>query len=116
MKIEVAEFDGPALVLKAEGRINVLTAEGFQDDTMDAISSSPHDVIIDATDVTYLSTAGLRAFLLVSRTLAANNRSLHICNLKPYIFDVFKIIGFHNVIPIHPDLDSVLTAIESKAS
>ena len=116
MKIKVAEFDGPALVLKAEGRISVLTAAGFQDDTMDAISSSSHDVIVDATGVTYLSTAGLRAFLLVSRTLATNNRSLYVCNLRPYILEVFKIIGFDNVIPIHPDLDSVLATIESKAS
>ena len=116
MIINIADFDGPALLLQPEGRINVLTAEGFQEDTMDAISNSPQDVIIDASGVTFLSTAGLRAFLLVSRTLAASNRNLYVCNLKPYILEVFKIIGFHNVIPIHPDLDSVLTAIKSKAS
>ena len=116
MRINIAEFEGPALLLQPEGRINVLTAGGFQDDTMEAISSSPHDVIIDATNITYLSTAGLRAFLSVSRTLAVSNRSLHICNLKPYILEVFQIIGFDKVIPIHPDLDTVLTAIESKTS
>ena len=116
MKIKVAEFDGPALLLQAEGRINVLTADGFHGDTLRAVSDSPHDVIIDATGVTYLSTAGLRAFLLVSRQLATSNRSLHICNLKHYIHDVFKIIGFDNVIPIHPDLDSALVAIQGGAS
>ena len=116
MKIKVAEFDGPALLLQAEGRINVLTAEGFHGDTLRVIAGTTHDVVIDATGVTYLSTAGLRAFLLVSRRLAASNRSLHICNLKPYIVEVFKIIGFDNLIPIHPDLDSALTAVVSKAS
>ena len=116
MKIKVAEFDGPALLLQAEGRINVLTADGFHGDTLQAISESPYDVIIDATGVTYLSTAGLRAFLLVSRQLATSNRSLHICNMKPYIYDVFKIIGFDNAIPIHPDLDSALVAIQRGAS
>lgn len=116
MKIKVVEFEGPALVLQAEGRINVLTADGFHGDTMRAISDSPHDVIIDATDVTYLSTAGLRAFLLVSRRLAASSRSLHICNLKPYILDVFQVIGFDNVIPIYPDIDSAIDAIQSKVS
>ena len=116
MKIRVAEFDGPALLLQAEGRINVLTADGFRGDTLRVISGTTHDVIIDATGVTYLSTAGIRAFLLVSKRLAASNRSLHICSLKPYILDVFKIIGFDNVIPIHPDLDSALTAVVSKAS
>jgi anti-anti-sigma factor len=116
MIIKVAEFDGPALLLQAEGRINVLTADGFHGDTLRVIAGTTHDVIIDATGVTYLSTAGIRAFLLVSRRLAASNRRLHICNLKPYIIDVFKIIGFDNVIPIHPDLDSALNAVVSKAS
>ena len=115
MKISVAEFDGPALLLQAEGRINVLTADGFHGDTLQAISGSTHDVIIDATEVTYLSTAGLRAFLIVSRRLATSNRSLHVCNLKPYIHEVFQIIGFDKVIPIHPDLDSALVAIQSDA-
>ena len=116
MKVHVAEFDGPALLLQAEGRINVLTADGFHADAMDAISSNSLDVIIDATGVTYLSSAGLRAFLLVSRILASNNRDLYICNLKPYLAEVFKIIGFDNVIPIYPNLGSVLAAIASKAS
>ena len=112
MNIKVAEFDGPALLLRAQGRINVLTADGFHDEILKVIARSRYDVIIDASDVTYLSTAGLRAFLALSRRLAIANRSLHVCNLKPYIFEVFKIIGFDNVIPLHPDLDSALVAIQ----
>ena len=80
---------------------------------MQAISDSPHDVIIYATGVTYLSTAGLRAFLLVSRQLATGNRSLHVCNLKPYILEVFQVIGFDNLIPTYPDLESALDAIQA---
>ncbi len=113
MKIEVAEFDGPALVLKAEGRISVLTADGFHDETLKIVARSRQDVIIDASDVTYLSTAGLRAFLVLSRRMEIANRSLCICNLKPYIFEVFETIGFNNLMPIYPDLDSALTATEA---
>ena len=113
MKIEVAEFDGPALVLKAEGRINVLTADGFHDEILKIIARSRLDVIIDASGITYLSTAGIRAFLVLSRRLTIANRSLHICNMKPYIFDVFQMIGFDKLIPTYPDIDSALEAIRS---
>ena len=112
MKIEVVEFDGPALVLKAEGRISVLTADGFHDDILKIIAKSGHDVIIDASGVTYLSTAGIRAFLVLSRRLTIANRSLHICNLQPYIFEVFQMIGFDKLMPIYPDLDSALEAVQ----
>ena len=113
MKIEVVEFDGPALVLKAEGRISVLTADGFHDDILKIIAQSGHDVIVDASGVTYLSTAGVRAVLVLSRRLTIANRSLHVCNLKPYIFEVFQMIGFDKLIPIYPDLDSALEAVQS---
>ena len=116
MKIEVAEFEGPALLLHAEGRISILTADDFHDEILKIIARSKHDVIIDTSDVTYLSTAGLRAFLILSRRLAMANRRLHICNLKPYILEVFQIIGFDKVIPIHPDLDSALVAVQRGTS
>lgn len=114
MKVNVAEFDGPALLLHAEGRISILTADDFHDEILKIIARSRYDVIVDASDVNYLSTAGLRVFLILSRRLTIANRSLHICNLKPYILEVFQTIGFDNLIPTYPDLDSALDAIQAE--
>ena len=113
MIIDVVECDGPALLLQARGRINILTAKGFEAHTRQVIADSDNDVIIETSEVTYLSTAGLRAFLLLWKELKEDGRSLHICGLKPYIQRVFEIIGFDQVIPIHPDLDSAIAAVES---
>jgi anti-anti-sigma regulatory factor len=55
-------------------------------------------------------------FLLLSRELKKSGRSLHICNLRPYIYQVFEKIGFHLVIPIHQDIPSALAAIEGRSS
>ena len=62
MMIDVVEFDGPALMLRARGRINVLTASVFEIDALRAIADSDYDVIVDTSEVIYLSTAGLRVF------------------------------------------------------
>ncbi len=112
MMIDVVELDGAALLLQARGRINILTAEGFEAHTRQAIADSDNDVIIDTSEVTYLSTAGLRAFLLLWRELKEDGRGLYICGLKPYIQRVFETIGFDQVIPLHPDLASALAAVE----
>ena len=115
MMIDVAEFDGPALMLRARGRINVLTADLFEFDALQAVARSDHDVIMDASDVSYVSTAGLRVFLLLSRELNDRGRSFHVFGLLPHIHRVFEIIGFDRVIPLHPNVDSALAAIEGKA-
>ncbi len=116
MMADIVESCGPALLLRVYGRINVLTADVFEADVMSAISRGDGDVIIDTSEVTYLTTAGLRVFLLLSRELKKSDRSLHICNLKPYIYQVFEKIGFHLVIPIHQDVPSALAAVEGRSS
>ena len=115
MVIDIVDFDGPALLLRARGRINILTAEGFEARTRRVIAATPDDVVIDTSEVTYLSTAGLRAFLVLWRQLQDEDRRLYICGLKPYIQRVFEIIGFDQVIPIYPDVDSALAAIEGRS-
>lgn len=113
MMIDVVECDESVLLLRARGRINILNAEGFEAHTRRAVAATDDDVIIDTSEVTYVSTAGLRAFLILWRTLKDDGRRLHICGLRPYIQQVFEIIGFDQVIPIHPDVAAALTAVES---
>ena len=113
--IDVVEFEGPALMLRAQGGINILTADVFEIDVLRAIADSDYDVIVDASEVIYLSTAGLRVFLLLSRELNDDDRNLYICNLLLHIQRVFEIIGFDRVIPLHPDVDSAVAAIEGQS-
>ena len=112
--IDVVPLNGPALLLRARGRINVLSADAFEADVRSAVAGANRAVIIECSDVTYLSSAGLRAFLRLWQDLNKKNLNLHICALKPYIRDVFRIIGFDQLIPIHADIPATLTAVEGK--
>ena len=92
------------------------SADMFEADTMRAAASAQSDVVVEASDVTYISSAGLRAFLRISRTLKRSHRKLHICGLKPHIEQIFEMIGFNRVIPIHADVDSALTAADNPSN
>ena len=111
-EVDVLESKGPTLLLRARGRINVLSANLFEADTLRAAARTESNVVVEASDVTYVSSAGLRAFLRISRTLGRNQRILHICSLKPHIQQVFVMVGFDRVIPLHPDVESALTAAQ----
>ena len=119
VEIDVLESEGPTLLLRARGRINVLSADMFEADTMRAAASAQSNVVnvvVEASDVTYISSAGLRAFLRISRTLKRSHRKLHICSLKPHIEQIFEMIGFDRVIAIHADVDSALTAADNPSN
>lgn len=111
-EVDVLESRGPTLLLRARGRINVLSANLFEADALRAASRTESNVVVEASDVTYISSAGLRAFLRISRALGRNRRDLHVCSLKPYIHQMFEMVGFDRVIPLHTDLDSALTAAQ----
>ena len=111
-EVDVLESRGPTLLLRARGRINVLSANLFEADTLRAAARTESDVVVEASDISYISSAGLRAFLRISRTLGRSQRNLHVCSLKPYIHEVFTLVGFDRVIPLYTDLDSAMDAAQ----
>ena len=115
MVIDVVESDGPVLLLQARGRINVLSADLFEFEVRRLLAGNARDVIVDASEVTYLSSAGLRAFLRLWQELKRKNRSFQVCSVRPYIRQVFKMIGFDQIIPIEKDVATALAAVQSQS-
>ena len=108
--IDVVDSEGPVLLLKAQGHINTLSASLFESIALSRIAETTSNVVIEASGVTYLSGAGMRVFLRLLRELKKSDRILCICNLRPHIDDVFKLLGFDKVITIHSDVTSALSA------
>ena len=114
MVLEIVSSEGRVLLLQAWGRINFSNADVFEVQARRALAGADRDVIIDVSEVNYISTAGLRVLLHLWQDLKKENRTLHICALRPYIQQVFDIIGFNQIIPNHADVAAALAAIESR--
>ena len=112
--IEVVDRNGPVLLLRARGRLNMLSADEFEADVKRAVAMTTTDVVIEASNLSYLSSAGLRALFRLSRSLDRLDRHLRLCSLRPYIQEVFEIIGFDRVIPLYSDVPSALSASGSR--
>lgn len=111
--MELVESKDSVLLLRARGHINTRSAALFEVTAFRTIGDSRLDVVIEASQITYLSTAGLRVFIRLWRELKESNRSLVICSLKPYINQVFELLGFHRVINIRSDVESALAVARS---
>ncbi len=107
-QISVIRSKESVLLLSARGRIHTNSAALFEADARTRIGDGGSHVVIEASEVTYLSTAGLRVFLRLWRELKKKGRTLLICNLRPYISQIFELLGFHKVIDIFSDVDSAL--------
>ena len=114
MMLDIVSSQGHALLLQASGRIDFFSARAFEVQARSAVTGADRDVIIDASGVTYMSTAGLRVLLHLWQDLKKEGRTLHICGLRPYIQQVLEIIGFNQIIPNHADVAAALAAVESR--
>ena len=81
MTLRVEKSAEPILILRAEGRINALRVDTFYTQALLAIDTSKDDVIMDTAGIVYISSAGLRAVLQVSRALQI--RTARVPHLQP---------------------------------
>ena len=99
MDISTENRDG-ALIARAVGRIDGANARDFEAAVQSAISESEAPVIIDCEDLSYISSAGLRAILLIAKTLGKRKVKFALCSLSEPIAEIFQISGFDQIIPV----------------
>ena len=97
-------------ILSIEGRLDAITSAEFEIKLMETIENGSIKVIIDCNDLTYISSSGLRVFLLGQKKILSKNGELKICNLQALIKEIFDISGFSTIFSIHPDLEKAIKA------
>ena len=99
------------LIAKPEGRIDGVNARDFHDALSEAIGSDSNPVIVDLAAINYISSAGLRTFLLVAKTLQQRSAQFALCSLSEPIREIFEISGFDKIIAIHDSEEQALAAL-----
>ncbi len=110
MDLTTERQDG-VLCARVSGRIDGTNAFEFEEAVRTAIEKSDHAVILDLEDLSYISSAGLRAILLTAKNLGRQNAKFALCSLSDQILEIFKISGFDNVIQIYGFKAEALAAI-----
>ncbi len=64
------------------------------------VDGSGTTVILDCTDLSYISSSGLRIFLTLRKEAAAKGSRMVICNICNDIRNVFMMTGFLNLFEI----------------
>ena len=90
-----------AVVLALSGKLDATTAKTFEEKILQVISSGAQRLIVDLSLLEYVSSAGLRVFLLAARRLQANDGKIALCGLQDHIRQVFDLAGFSSILSIY---------------
>lgn len=83
------------LVIKLAGRINTDTAPALQQQVMAAIASGCQSLALDCADVLYVSSSGLRVFLMANKWL---NGSFRLTQVPQLVREVLETTGLDRLI------------------
>lgn len=95
-------------IIHVKGRIDSLTATAFEENACNYIQESAKKVILNFSEVNYISSAGLRSLLLIAKKGKETGLQIILCGMNESISDVIRITGFINLFKTSPDLAAAL--------
>lgn len=104
------ETSGRVLVLMLSGRLDSNTASELESVLPERVRQHSASVV-DLSQISYVSSAGLRVLLKGAKAARAVGSSLVLSGLSPAVREVFDISGFSTIFSIEADADSALAAI-----
>ena len=107
------EMKSGILIANTAGRVDGANAREFQDALETLLKDNVSAMILDLENLSYISSAGLRVILLISKQLQGKGARFGVCALSGAISEVFQISGFDKIIPTHAAQSDALTAFGS---
>jgi len=91
------QFSSGTLTLMPEGRLDTFTAQKFLNEAEPFLINADR-VIMDLKDIQYISSAGLRAILVIQKRIAPKGGSVKIENACDFVAEVLSMTGFQELI------------------
>ncbi len=100
------------IVLSVQGRVDALSAPELEKILLDLIAADERRLLVDFSRVKYISSAGLRVFLIAMKQLKPVQGKLVLCELDQYVKEVFDISGMTQLFKIFPGREEAIRELQ----
>lgn len=108
-----------ALVLAPTGRLDHDNCEAFREELAPHLARSANDgtsIVLDLSGLEYVSSAGLRCFMLAAKQAKAQHSRILIASMQPVVAEIFQIARFNLVFEAYPKVRDALAALSPAAA
>lgn len=96
------------LIIAPSGRIDSSTSSTFDRHLSTAIDRGDTRLVIDLSELEYISSTGLSAFLSAAKKIKAAGGRMALTGINSRIRLVFEMSGFLRLFPIFPTIEAAL--------
>lgn len=91
--------------------MNAENAHEFEDACKAWTSQGVNSLIIDLSELTYVSSMGLRSFIEVGKLLQNQGGAMKLCSLTGLVKQVFEITRLNSIFPVHDSVDAAIAGV-----
>jgi anti-sigma B factor antagonist len=103
------EHISETLLVVISGRLDTASAPVFDTRLAPELTQPRRKILIDLTEVAYISSAGLRSILQLVKHAAAGGGRVGLFGAQPQILEVIEISGFPSLLDVYPDRTTALS-------
>lgn len=96
----IEEKQDVVAIVGLNGRMDAKTAPLVQEKLLGLIDQGEKRLVVDCTDLAYVSSAGLRIFLMAAKRLTQNSGRLVMAAMNEDVKQVFDLTGFSTIFTI----------------
>ncbi len=101
------------LIVGFQGRLDANTSTELQEKLIAKIDDGEKLLVVDFSQVDYISSAGLRVMLMAAKKLGSSNGKIALYAMKDHIKEVFEIAGFTSIFSIFASQDEALQSVKA---
>lgn len=98
------ERKGALLIIAMSGRLDAVSSPSAERRIFEHINAGQIHLLLDFTGIKYLSSAGMRMLLSITKRLKALSGKLVVCSIQDNVMDILKMSGFDHVLEIAANL------------
>lgn len=89
-------------ILSLRGRLDAATSDSVSKTLLDLIEGGCKEIVIDFANLDYISSSGLRVFLLAFKRLGGIKGRMVFAALQEHVREVFEMAGLSDFFPMYP--------------
>ena len=111
MNVETSQT-GSTAVAAVSGRVDSANAKEFEEELSAIIDKGATGLVVDCGELNYISSAGLRVFLIAIRKTSAAGGGLALCRVPDHINEVLEISGFSRLAKVFETVEEARGSFE----
>ena len=101
---------GSATKLKIIGRVDSSVAKVLELKVLEVASRDGH-IVVDLRDMHYVSSAGLRSFIILAKHARTKNQTIALAGMSDEVGEIFEISGLLELFQIYDSVEAAAAAL-----